>query len=203
MPSSVYAKGTLEVICGPMFSGKSEELIRRLRRAAIAKQRVVVFKHALDDRHTIEHVRSHNGTTFEASATADIPTIRSIALQESITVVGIDEVQFYGSDIIPIICMLIDAGKHVIVAGLDLDFRGLPFGPMPVLLAIADKVTKLTAICTFCARDAHFSQRMVNGHPARFDDPTVLVGAQETYQARCRSCYSIDKKPYIDSASTH
>lgn len=188
-------KGTVELICGPMFSGKSEELIRRLRRASIAKQNVIVFKHALDDRHATEKVRSHNGATFEAHATQNIKIIRKMALQHNITVVGIDEVQWNSNAIIPIICELVDAGKRVLVAGLDLDFRGVPFGPIPTLMAIADSVTKLTAICTICGSDAHFSQRLVNNKPAKFDDPIIQVGAQEAYQARCRNCYVIDKKP--------
>ncbi len=187
--------GSLEVICGPMFSGKSEELIRRLRRAAIAKQNVIAFKHALDDRHTTEKVRSHNGATFDAYATAHIELILEHALQPTITVVGIDEVQFYTQEIIPAICTMIDAGKEVIVAGLNLDFRSVPFGPMPTLLAIANSLTKLTAICTLCNKNAHFSQRLVNGEPAKFDDPIILVGAEESYQARCGNCYIIDKKP--------
>lgn len=177
-----------------MFSGKSEELIRKLRRAAIAKKTVIAFKHALDDRHTTEKVRSHNGTTFDAHATANTEFLQTHALQDDIAVVGIDEVQFYTQDIIPTICALVDAGKQVIVAGLNLDFRSMPFGPIPTLLAIADCVTKLSAICTICGDDAHFSQRLVNTQPANFDDPIILVGAQESYQARCRSCYVIDKK---------
>jgi thymidine kinase len=196
-------KGSLEVICGPMFSGKSEELIRRLRRAAIAKQSIITFKHALDDRHTIKKVHSHNGTTFDAHATSGIEFILSHALQPEITVVGIDEVQFYTQEIIEAICTLVDAGKEVIVAGLDLDFRSVPFGPMPTLLAIADSVTKLSAICTVCTAEAHFSQRLVNGEPALFDDPIILVGAQESYQARCRTCYVIDKKPTFNETKVY
>ncbi len=188
-------KGTLEVICGPMFSGKSEELIRLLRRAKIAKQAVAVFKHALDNRTTLEHVVSHNGSKLDAYATDDVKKIVAYIEENNIRVVGIDEVQFFMNDIIPIICMLVDAGKRVIVSGLDLDFRGAPFGPIATLLAIADKITKLQAICTTCGHDAHFTQRLVNGQPARFDDPIVLIGAQEAYQARCRDCYRIDKKP--------
>lgn len=178
-----------------MFSGKSEELIRKLRRAAIAKQNVIAFKHALDNRHTTEKVRSHNGATFEAYATADIKLLLNQALQPHISVVGIDEVQFYTEDIIPAICTLIDAGKEVIAAGLNLDFRTVPFGPMPILLSIANSLTKLTAICTLCGKNAHYSQRLVNGEPAKFDDPIILVGAEENYQARCGNCYIIDKKP--------
>lgn len=195
-------KGSLEIICGPMFSGKSEELIRRLRRAAIAKQNVIAFKHALDNRHTTEQVRSHNGTTFDAYATANIDLLLSHSLQPHITVVGIDEVQFYTQDIIPAICTLIDAGKEVIAAGLNLDFRTVPFGPMPTLLSIANSLTKLTAICTLCNNNAHYSQRLVNGLPAKFDDPIIMVGAEENYQARCGNCYIIDKKPHYYTSHT-
>lgn len=188
-------KGSLEVICGPMFSGKSEELIRRLRRAKIAKQNVITFKSDLDNRKSLEHVVSHDGNMVEAQPINEIELIEKKAFAKDVHVIGIDEVQFFSSDIIPLICALIDQGKRVIVAGLDLDFRGAPFGPMPTLLAIADKITKLRAICCECGMDAHFTQRLVNNEPARYDDPTIMIGAQESYQARCRSCYAIDKKP--------
>ena len=188
-------KGKLEVICGPMFSGKSEELIRRLRRAKIAKQHVAVFKPALDDRYTIEHIVSHDGNKINAYPIDDVQTIATHAQENTIDVVGIDEVQFFTNDIIPVICTLIEQGKRVIVAGLDLDFRGIPFGPLPILLAIADCVTKLKAICTACGHDAHFTQRLVDEKPAKHNDPIILVGAQESCQARCRSCYTIDEMP--------
>lgn len=189
--------GKLEVVCGPMFSGKSEELIRRLRRAKIAKQGVIAFKHSLDNDRTIEKLASHNGSVLEAHATDSVASILEYSLQSDIAVIGIDEVQFFMYEIIPTICQLVDAGKRVIVSGLDLDFRGVPFGPMPTLLAIADTITKLQAICTVCGTDAHFTQRLVNNKPARYNDPLIQVGAQEAYQARCRSCYSIDKPPVL------
>lgn len=185
--------GILEVICGPMFSGKSEELIRRLRRAKIAKQEVAIFKHAFDNRHDTADIRSHNGNALPGFATANVQEIFTCAQDNNVQVVGIDEVQFYAMDIIPVICDLIQAKRRVIVSGLDLDFRGVPFGPMPTLLAIADTITKLQAICTACGDDAHFSQRFVNNQPAKYHDPIVQVGAQETYQARCRGCFSIDR----------
>lgn len=185
-------KGFLEVVCGSMFSGKSEELIRRVKRAELAKQNILVFKHSLDDRSLIEYVVSHNGSKLKAIPVDTPQTILELVSDE-VTVVGIDEVQFFDNDIIAVICTLIDAGKRVIAAGLDLDFRSVPFGPIPALLAIADDVTKLKAICMVCRKDAHYSQRLVNGKPAKFDDPIVLVGAQECYQARCRDCYQIDK----------
>ena len=192
-------KGSLEVICGPMFSGKSEELIRRLRRAKIAKQNILVFKHALDNRTTIEHIASHNGNTIDACATDNVEEIKKCRLDNSVNIIGIDEVQFFSFDIVKIICDLVNSGKKIIAAGLDCDFRGIPFGPIPVLLAIADKVTKLDSICTSCGADARYSQRLVNNQPAKFDDPIIQVGAEETYQARCRNCYIIDKFPCWDN----
>lgn len=188
-------KGSLEVICGPMFSGKSEELIRRLRRAQYAKLTVLTFKSILDDRHTLEYVVSHDGTRLSAQPIAALEKLRAASLQKEVDVVGIDEVQFFPNEIISVLCELVEAGKRVIVAGLDRDFRGLPFGPMPILLSIADKITKLQAICCECGHDATMTQRLVNNQPAAYNDPTIMVGAQEAYQARCRGCYAIDRKP--------
>lgn len=184
--------GSLEVICGPMFSGKSEELMRKLRRATIAKQTVVVFKHAFDNRHTLEHITSHDGNQCKAYALMHAADIASHPSLEKSTVVGIDEVQFFSTDIVSVICILIDNGKRVIVAGLDLDFRRVPFGPMPALLALASSITKLQAICISCGSDAHFTQRLINSKPAHYHDPIVLVGAQETYQARCGLCHYVE-----------
>lgn len=189
-------KGYLEVVCGSMFSGKSEELIRILKRSEIAKKNVIAFKHSLDDRKTTEYVMSHNGSKLKAYATTDLNEIKKL-VTEHVDVIGIDEVQFYNKEIISVICDFLEQGKRVIVAGLDLDFRGIPFGPIPVLMAIADKITKLKAICIECGKDAQFSQRLVNGVPAKFDDPVILVGAEECYQARCRSCFIIDKMPQL------
>lgn len=190
-------KGRLDVVCGSMFSGKSEELIRRVKRSQLAKHNVIVFKHSLDDRTATEYVVSHNGNKFEAIPIENPSTILAVA-ERDVEVIGIDEVQFFSQEIIQVICTLVDAGKKVIVAGLDLDFRGIPFGPMPTLMAIADNVTKLKAICMICGDDAHFTQRLVNGKPAHFDDPTILVGAQEKYQARCRDCHAIDRAPIAE-----
>lgn len=180
-----------------MFSGKSEELMRRLRRAKIAKQRVMTFKPSIDNRHSIEYVVSHDGNKLFAQALDDVTSILTIVHQENIDVIGIDEVQFFPTDVISIICTLIDEGKRVIIAGLDLDFRGVPFGSVPTLLAIADTITKLNAICCICGKDAHCTQRLVNGDCAKYDDPIILIGAQEAYQARCRNCFSIDKRPKL------
>jgi len=191
------AKGSLEVICGPMFSGKSEELIRRLRRAQIARQKVLTCKHSLDDRFMIECIVSHDGNKLEAEAIEDVNQILELGLKNNIDVVGIDEVQWFDSSIIAIICKLIDDGKRVIVAGYELDFRTVPAGTMPTLLSIADKVTKLQAICTICGKDATLTQRLVNNNPAKYDDPLIVVGGAEQYQARSRDCHKIDKKPEL------
>ena len=188
--------GCLEVICGSMFSGKSEELIRRLRRAQIANLTTLVFKHSMDNRTTIEHIHSHSGDKLKAIALEKAHDILEYNFDE-LQVIGIDEVQFFQDNIIEVILRLVDAGKRVIVAGLDLDFRGKPFGCMPTLLAMADTVSKLNAVCLICSSDAHFTQRLINGKPAEYDDPLILVGANECYQARCRSCFKINKKPYI------
>ncbi len=189
--------GILEVICGPMFSGKSEELIRRLRRAKIAQQKVVTFKPHIDNRYGLEYIVSHDGNKVEAKPLEMVNQIIDIVAQTDATVIGIDEAQFFPHELVSIVCQLVNSGKRVIVAGLDLDFRGAPFGCMPLLLAVADKISKLHAICTECGSDAHFTQRLVNGQPAKHDDPIIMVGAQEAYQARCRGCYSIDKQIYF------
>jgi thymidine kinase len=186
-------KGRLEVICGSMFSGKSEELIRRLRRAEFARLKTQVFKHTLDNRKTMDHIHAHNGDKLLAIALEDPKMLRNYSGEDT-NVVAIDEVQFFSADIIPIIHELVDSGKLVLAAGLDLDFRGVPFGCMPLLLAFADVVTKLKAICMICGNDAHFTQRLINNQPAQFDDPIVFVGAQECYQARCRNCHIIGQK---------
>lgn len=180
-------QGTLEVICGPMFSGKSEELIRRLRRAQIAKQKTIIFKPVIDDRYHKTNVVSHSGLEIEAQTVA-VP-IEVLFDSRDYEVVGIDEVQFFNTDIITIINNLVTAGKRVIVSGLDQDYRQLPFGVVPDLMALADKVEKLTAICVKCGADATTTQRLLNGEPAPYEDKTVIVGANEQYEARCRSCH--------------
>lgn len=186
--------GRLEVICGPMFSGKSEELIRRLRRAHIGKQNVITFKHTLDNRHSFESIASHSGQKIDAQAIDNPLSILHYVDQGNINVIGIDEVQFFPATIISVIEELVMRGKRVVTAGLDLDFRGIPFGSMPILLALADEVLKLKAICTACGAEAHFSQRFIDGKPAKYDDPIILIGAQEAYQPRCRECYVGDPR---------
>jgi thymidine kinase len=184
------AKGRLEVICGSMFSGKSDELIGRLRRAEFARLRIQVFKHSLDTRTTLEHIHAHNGSKLPAIP-VDSPLLLQRLIDNDAEVIGIDEVQFFSPHITQVIMQLVKENKRVIAAGLDLDFRGLPFGNVPQLLALADQVTKLTAVCVICGDDAHHTQRLVNGQPAPFDGPLIVIGAQESYQPRCRACYHI------------
>ncbi len=187
-----HTTGSVEVICGSMFSGKTEELIRRLRRATIARQKVQVFKPAIDIRYAAEKVKSHAGSDFAATpvrAAAEILT----HLDATTTVVGIDEAQFMDAEIVPIVQSLANRGVRVIVAGLDQNFRGEPFGSMPLLLALAEKVDKLTAICMVCGEPGTRTQRLVNGRPARFDDPVVIVGASEMYEARCRKHHEVPR----------
>jgi thymidine kinase len=185
-----YEGGWIEVICGSMFSGKTEELIRRVNRAIIAKQRVQVFKPALDTRYTHEKVTSHSGVQFIATPVAKATDILD-NLAADTEVVAIDEAQFFDWAIAEVCNELADRGLRVIVAGLDMDFRGEPFGPMPVLMAQAEKVDKLQAICQSCGAPASRTQRLINGQPAAYDDPVILVGAEEVYEARCRMCHRV------------
>ena len=193
-------KGKLEVVCGPMFSGKSEELMRRLRRAKIARQNSIIFKPKIDTRYIASNIVSHDGNSLDAFPIEEVNDILEMATYNLATVIGIDEAQFFTQSVINVICTLIEQGKRVVVAGLDLDYRGVPFGPMPTLLAIADNVTKLQAICNICGGDAHFTQRIVNSKPAPFDDELIIkIGGQESYQARCRACHIIDKQPFVQT----
>ncbi len=179
--------GWLEVICGPMFSGKSEEMIRRLRRAEIAGQRVVILKPRIDDRYDATDVVSHAGARMQAvpiSSAADVP-----GCAEGFEVVGIDEVQFLDPTIVAHALELANRGVRVVVAGLDQDFRRLPFGPMPELLSHAEFVDKLQAVCHRCGGPATTTQRLVDGLPAPYSGDTVVVGAAEQYEARCRGCH--------------
>lgn len=177
--------GWIEVICGSMFSGKSEELIRRVRRAQFAKQKIAVFKPRIDNRYSEESVVSHNGATIIAH-----PIEKSGETWNYITddfdVIAIDEAQFFDEDIIDTAQSLANHGYRVILAGLDQDFKGIPFGPMPKLMAIAEQVTKLQAVCSVCGAPASRTQRLINGQPANADDPVILVGAAEAYEPRCR-----------------
>lgn len=177
--------GWIEAVVGPMYSGKSEELIRRLVRAQIAKQDVLVFKHAIDDRYCTQSVVSHNGRKIEA-INLHTPEKMLEYVKDETEVIGIDEVQFFHPSVVEVIKELANRGKRVIVAGLDMDFRGEPFGCTPDIMAIAEFVDKLSAICIKCGSPAHRTQRLINGNPAKSTDPIVLVGATESYEARCR-----------------
>jgi thymidine kinase len=187
-----HTHGSIEVICGSMFSGKTDELIRRLVRATIAKQRVQVFKPAIDVRYAVEKVTSHAGTNYDAIPVEKAADIRA-KLAADATVVGIDEAQFFDGEVVEVAKELAARGVRVIIAGLDTDFRGEPFGPMPVLMSIAEHVTKLHAICMVCGDEASRTQRLVNGKPARYDDPVVIVGASELYEARCRRHHEVPR----------
>lgn len=187
-----HTMGSIEVITGSMFSGKTDELIRRLRRATIARQKVQVFKPAIDNRYAEQKVTSHAGSAYDAipiRCSADILQL----IEPDTTVVAIDEAQFFDSEVANISQKLADRGLRVIVAGLDTDFRGEPFGPMPVLMAQAERVDKLHAICMVCGESATRTQRLVNGRPAHYNDPVVIVGASELYEARCRSHHEVPR----------
>lgn len=184
--------GSIEVITGSMFCGKTEELIRRLRRATIAKQHVQVFKPAIDQRYAVEKVTSHSGQDYDAIAVNCAKDITE-QLDPQTTVVAIDEAQFFEDEIVEIVTQMADSGMRVIVAGLDMDFRGEPFGPMPWLIAKAERVDKLQAICVVCGGVASRTQRLVNGNPAKYDDSVVIVGASEMYEARCRTHHEVPR----------
>lgn len=187
-----HTHGSIEVICGSMFSGKTDELIRRLVRATIAKQKVQVFKPAIDIRYAVEKVTSHTGSDFDAIPVEKATEIRE-KLEADTTVVGLDEAQFFDPDIVQIAQELAAKGIRVLAAGLDMDFKGEPFGPMPVLMSLAEDVAKLHAICMVCGDEASRTQRLVNGQPARYDDPVVIVGASEMYEARCREHHEVPR----------
>ncbi|MDM7325127.1 MAG: thymidine kinase [Thermus sp.] len=191
MPPVLHRQGWIEVIAGPMFSGKSEELIRRVKRALIARQRVLVYKPRLDNRYHESQVVSHDGQKVEA-----IPITKAADMEAHLTplpqVVAVDEVQFLDAGLLTLAERLAHQGVRVILAGLDLDFRGEPFGIMPELLARAEFVEKLTAICARCGAPATRTQRLVDGRPARYTDPVILVGAKEHYEPRCRACHQVD-----------
>ena len=194
--------GTLEVVTGSMFSGKSEELIRRLRRAEYAKQKIVAFKHAIDNRYGEEGVFSHGNDSFRAYPVSDVSQMEEI-MEKNVDaeVIGIDEVQFFGEKVVEFCKKYVEYGKRVIVAGLDMSFRAEPYEPVPELMSIADQVDKLHAICMVCGKPAYASQRLINGEPAYYDDPLVMVGANENYEARCRRHHIVrhrtDKKGKI------
>ncbi|WP_040227618.1 thymidine kinase [Bhargavaea cecembensis] len=192
--------GWVEVICGSMFSGKSEELIRRLRRARFAKQEIAVFKPAIDNRYSETSVVSHNGDEIIAMPVAEAGQIWR-HIDDRVDVIGIDEAQFFDEGIVRTVGELADRGYRVIVAGLDQDFRGEPFGPMPKLMAVAEHVTKLQAVCTVCGSPASRTQRLIDGKPAHADDPVILVGASEAYEPRCRLHHEVPNGVSVKSGS--
>ncbi|MCB0064812.1 MAG: thymidine kinase, partial [Caldilineaceae bacterium] len=187
--------GRIELICGSMFSGKTEELLRRIRRAEIARKRVQVFKPKLDHRYGLQRVASHNGVAREDAIVIADPQEIYTHVDPTSEIIAIDEIQFFDWTIADICAKLADDGHRVIGAGLDQDFRGEPFGPMPLLMALAEHVDKLQAICVCCGANASRTQRLINGSPARYDDPIILVGGSESYEARCRHCHQVPGKP--------
>lgn len=185
--------GSIEVICGPMFAGKSEEIIRRIRRIEYAKKKVICFKPGIDNRYSPDEIVSHNMTkkkSYVISSSKDILKY----LDDDVYAVVIDEVQFLDHDIVSLCEQLANKGIRVIVGGLDLDFRGEPFSVTMELLARAEKVTKLTAICVKCGNEATRTQRIVNGFPAFYEEEIISVGAKEKYEPRCRFCHEVYHK---------
>ena len=183
--------GWIEVVSGVMFSGKSEELLRRVRRAVIARKRVQVFKSHLDDRYGgLFTVSSHDGKQIDAHPVSNSLQVAELVKPDS-HVVAIDEAQFLDDGIVPVVNRLADEGIRVIVAGTDMDFRGGPFGPIPMLLAVAERIDKLHAICVVCGDLATRNQRLIDGQPAPAEGPTIHVGGSESYEARCRSCHDV------------
>lgn len=187
-----HTTGGVEVITGSMFSGKTDELIRRLRRAKIAKQQIQVFKPGIDTRFDQDRVTSHAGSEFAATAVEQAKSIIDL-VYENTTVVAVDEAQFFEEDILGVVQNLADQGIRVLVAGLDTDFRAEPFGPIPDLMAQAERVDKLHAICMVCGGAASRTQRLIDGQPAHYDEPVVVVGASELYEARCRQHHEVPR----------
>jgi thymidine kinase len=184
--------GAIELICGSMFSGKTEELIRRVKRAQIARKKAQVFKPSIDRRYSVEHVASHDGVRAQAISVHTPAEIADL-LDPDTEVVAIDEVQFFDLTVVDLCETLAYRGKRVIVAGLDMDFRGESFGPIPELMARAEHVDKLQAICVRCGAPASRTQRLIDGRPASYHDPVILVGATEAYEARCRQCHEVPR----------
>ncbi|WEL23988.1 thymidine kinase [Candidatus Nanohalovita haloferacivicina] len=190
--TEVSTEGHIEVITGSMFSGKTEELIRRLNRAEIAGQEVEVFKPEVDDRYGEEEIGSHNGRKWMAQVVDASEGLEEMKDVEA-DVVAVDEANFFQKDLVNVCQQLANSGKRVIVLGIDQNFRGEPFEPVPQLMASAEYVEKLRAICTQCGKPATRNQRLIDGEPAHVDDPTVMVGAEESYEARCRHCHKVRK----------
>jgi thymidine kinase len=185
-------QGWIEVVTGSMFSGKSEELIRRVRRSLIARRRVQVFKSALDDRYEgVRTISSHSGSEGVEAIPVRSSTEMLAKVHPDTQVIAVDEVQFLDDGVVDVLSLLADRGMRVIVAGIDMDFRGEPFGPMARIFAIAETVDKLHAICVRCGGPATRNQRLVGGEPAPFEAPTIQVGGSESYEARCRRCHEV------------
>ncbi|ACO85429.1 MULTISPECIES: thymidine kinase [Clostridium] len=184
--------GWIEVVAGPMYSGKTEELIRRIRRAEIAKQKVQVFKPEIDNRYSKQDVVSHAGDKIQSVPVKSSKEILEKLLDDT-DVIGIDEAQFFDDSLVEIVSKIANNNRRVICAGLDMDFKGEPFGPMPKLMAIAEFVDKIQAVCMVCNNPATRTQRLINGKPAKKSDPVVLIGAQESYEARCRKCHCVPR----------
>ncbi|AUN23944.1 thymidine kinase [Clostridium botulinum] len=184
--------GWIEVVAGPMYSGKTEELIRRIKRAEIAKQKVQVFKPEIDNRYSKQDVVSHAGDKIQSVPVKSSKEILEKLLDDT-DVIGIDEAQFFDDFLVEIVSKIANNNRRVICAGLDMDFKGEPFGPMPKLMAIAEFVDKIQAVCMVCNNPATRTQRLINGKPAKKSDPVVLIGAQESYEARCRKCHRVPR----------
>ena len=197
MMYQMYRPGYIEVISGCMFAGKTEELIRRIKTLEFAKKNVLVFKPAIDNRYSNTKVVSHAGSSVESIV---VPDARSILdfVKDDTDVVAIDEIQFFDEDVLLVCDYLAKKGLRVMAAGLDTDFRAEPFGVMPRLITDAEFVTKLTAVCMKCGAPATRTQRLVNGEPAQYSDPIIMVGAAEAYEARCRHCHEVIGKPTIE-----
>jgi thymidine kinase len=196
MMYQMYRPGYIEVISGCMFAGKTEELIRRIKTLEFAKKNVLVFKPAIDNRYSNTKVVSHAGSSVESIV---VPDARSILdfVKDDTDVIAIDEIQFFDEDVLLVCDYLAKKGKRVMCAGLDTEFRAEPFGVMPSLITDAEFVTKLTAVCMKCGAPATRTQRLVNGRPAQYSDPIIMVGAAEAYEARCRHCHEVVGKPEI------
>jgi thymidine kinase len=197
---TVAARGHVQVIAGCMFSGKTDELLRLLRRAEIARRRILLVRPTIDDRTELEVVRSRSGAAFQSKAVVDPAEIETLAKDAWADLIAIEEAQFFGEGLVAVVESLAAAGRTVVCCGLNTDFRGRPFGPMPQLLAIADGITSLTAICTVCGEEATRTQRLIDGRPAGAGEPLVVVGGlatdgptpqRETYEARCRAHHEL------------
>ena len=191
-----YRDGWVETISGCMFAGKTEELIRRIKVLEFAKKEIMVFKPEIDNRYSDTKVVSHAGSAVESHVIKSALEILDL-VKPTTQVVAIDEVQFFDDNVCDVCNELADRGIRVMAAGLDTDFRGEPFGPMPKLITEAEFVTKLAAVCNCCGAPATRTQRIVNGKPASYNDPIILVGASESYEPRCRHCHEVPDKPLI------